>query len=142
MCSCISIVLICIFLMTSDVGKFNSLIYQSISSLVNCLFKYFVHILIWFYVFLLKFENLYIVNGSLLLGICYTNIFSQSVACLSIFLAVSHGHMKNRFFFLEPQMWHMEIPRLGVKSELQLLANSRSELRLQTTPQLMAMLDP
>ena len=85
--------------MTSDVGKFNSLIYQSISSLVNCLFKYFVHILIWFYVFLLKFENLYIVNGSLLLGICYTNIFSQSVACLSIFLAVSHGHMKNRFFF-------------------------------------------
>ena len=26
------------------------------------------------------------------------------------------------FFFLGPHLWHMEIPRLGVESELQLLA--------------------
>ena len=45
-------------------------------------------------------------------------------------------------------MWHMEVPKLEVKSELQLLAYTtatamqESELHLQTTPQLMAMLDP
>ena len=43
---------------------------------------------------------------------------------------------------------HVEVPRLGVKSELQLLAyttahgSTRSELHLQPTPQLTAMLDP
>ena len=26
------------------------------------------------------------------------------------------------FFFLGPHLWHMEVPRLGVDSELQLLA--------------------
>ena len=26
------------------------------------------------------------------------------------------------FFFLGPHLWHMEVPRLGVKSELQVLA--------------------
>ena len=26
------------------------------------------------------------------------------------------------FFFLEPYLWHMEVPRLGVELELQLLA--------------------
>ena len=28
------------------------------------------------------------------------------------------------FFFLGPHLWHMEVPRLGVKSELQLLATA------------------
>jgi len=52
------------------------------------------------------------------------------------------------FAFLGPYLWHIEVPRLGVKSELQLLAyatahsNARSKLSLQPTPQLMAMLDP
>ena len=30
------------------------------------------------------------------------------------------------FFFLGPRLWHMEVPRLGVKSELQLLAYTTS----------------
>ena len=52
------------------------------------------------------------------------------------------------FVFLGPYLWHMEVSRLGVKSELQLLAyptataTLRSEPRLQHTPQLTAMLDP
>ena len=50
------------------------------------------------------------------------------------------------FFVLRLHPQHMEIPRLGVESELQLLvytkAIARSELRLQPTPQLMATLDP
>ena len=53
------------------------------------------------------------------------------------------------FVFLGPYPRHMEVPRLGVQSDLQLLAvglhhshsNTGSELRLQPTSQLMAMLD-
>ena len=51
--------------------------------------------------------------------------------------------------FLGPHPWHMEVPRLGVQSELLLPAYARtnhsnvgSELCLQPTPQLMAMPDP
>ena len=50
--------------------------------------------------------------------------------------------------FFRPHLQHMEVPRLGVKSELQLLAYStatatvESEPHLQPTPQLMATLDP
>ena len=41
------------------------------------------------------------------------------------------------FFFLGPHPWHMEFPRLGVESGLQLLvytshSNARSELHLET----------
>ena len=53
------------------------------------------------------------------------------------------------FFFLGPNVWHMEVPRLQVESELQLLAyvchspsNTRSESRLRPTAQLMAVPDP
>ena len=51
-----------------------------------------------------------------------------------------------RFLGLHP--WHMEIPRLGVESELQLLAYATatarvgSEPSLPPTPQLTALLDP
>ena len=34
------------------------------------------------------------------------------------------------FVFLGPHLWHMEVPRLGVQSELQLLAYVRSEGQL------------
>ena len=54
------------------------------------------------------------------------------------------------FFFISlgQHLWHMEVPRLGVESELQLLAYATatamllSELCLQPTPQLTATLDP
>ena len=52
------------------------------------------------------------------------------------------------FFFLQPYLKYMEVPCLGVKSELQLLAhamatgNAEFELYLRPTPQLVAMLDP
>ena len=51
-------------------------------------------------------------------------------------------------FVLGPHLQHMEVPKLGVPSELQRLAyssatdNARSKPCLQTTPQLMAMLNP
>ena len=50
------------------------------------------------------------------------------------------------FIFLGPQPWHMEVPRLGVELELQLLAYTtatatKSELHLQPTLQLTATLD-
>ena len=52
------------------------------------------------------------------------------------------------FGFLGPHPQHMEVPRLGVQLELQLLAYATStatqdpEPHLQPTPQLMAMPDP
>ena len=46
-----------------------------------------------------------------------------------------------------PLLQHMQLPRLGVKSELQLglchsCSNARFEVHLQHTPQLLVMLDP
>ena len=35
------------------------------------------------------------------------------------------------FFFLLPHLWHMEVPVLGIRSELQLHSNARSELHLR-----------
>ena len=32
----------------------------------------------------------------------------------------AHIEIHHFFFFLRPHLWHMEIPRVGVKSELQL----------------------
>ena len=52
------------------------------------------------------------------------------------------------FFFLRPHLQHMEGPRLGVESELQLPAygpqspNAGSELHLLPTPQFVATPDP
>ena len=49
------------------------------------------------------------------------------------------------FFFLELRPWYIEVPRLGVKLELQLHhrhSNTGSELHLQPIPHLMATLDP
>ena len=51
------------------------------------------------------------------------------------------------FAFLGPQPWHMEVSRLGVKLELQLLAYTTAKAtwrlsHLQPTPQLMATPDP
>ena len=52
------------------------------------------------------------------------------------------------FLLLQPHLWHMEVPGLGVKLELQLLAyghshsNAGSEPWLRPTPQLTAMPDP
>ena len=44
--------------------------------------------------------------------------------------------------FLGPPLWHMEVPRQGVELELQLPAYTGSELHLQSTPQLSAMMNP
>ena len=50
------------------------------------------------------------------------------------------------YVFLVPHLWHMEVLRLGVKSEQPVAglrhSNARSKPRLQPTPQLTAMLDP
>ena len=53
------------------------------------------------------------------------------------------------FTFLEPRSWHLEVPRLGVESELHLPtslhhshSNAGSELHLRPILQLTAMLDP
>ena len=55
----------------------------------------------------------------------FPNIFSHSEGCLCLF-----------FFFLGLNLRHMEVPRLGVQSELQLHhshSNIRSEPRLKPT---------
>ena len=49
------------------------------------------------------------------------------------------------FVFLGPHLWHMDVPRLGVESELQLLATATGTATwdLQSAPtKLMATPDP
>jgi len=46
------------------------------------------------------------------------------------------------FFFLGLHQQHMEIPRLGVKLELQLLAYTTATTTMEPVPQLTAALDP
>ena len=51
------------------------------------------------------------------------------------------------FFFLRAAPWHVEVPRLGVESELLLLADTtatatRDLSHIYDLPQLTAMLDP
>ena len=47
-----------------------------------------------------------------------TLCFPRSVLLSIMF----HGYSRLFFFFLGPHLWHTEVLRLGVKSELQLLA--------------------
>ena len=50
------------------------------------------------------------------------------------------------FWFLGPHLWHMEVPRGLIRATAASLqhshSNEGSELRLQPTPQIMAVLDP
>ena len=61
------------------------------------------------------------------------------VVCPKFYLLIYLG-------FLGPHPRHMEVPRLGVESELQLPASTTAtatpDLSLQPTPQLTATLDP
>ena len=45
------------------------------------------------------------------------------------------------FLFYDLNLWCMEVPRLEVKSELQLLPTPQPQQRLQPTPQLAVMPD-
>ena len=59
--------------------------------------------------------------------------------------SLSEAIYEEKNFFLQPHLWHMEVPRLGVELELQLLqghTNARSEPHLRPMPQLVAMPDP
>ena len=82
-------------------------------------------------------------------------LFSSNLAvvgCNSSYPAILMGEndtMQVFLFvcFLGSHLWHMEVPRLGVKSELQLPAYTTATAtpdlsRLRSAPQLTAMLDP
>ena len=72
-----------------------------------------------------------------------------------LLLNLASSHPASPFIFvgfLGPRLWHMEVPRLGVESELQLPptnsslhhihSNARSEPGLQPVPQLVVIPDP
>ena len=72
----------------------------------------------------------------------YTQEWNHWLICFSIFSVFFS------FVFLGPHPRHLEVPRLGVQSELRLPglhhrhSNARSKLCLQPTPHLTAMPDP
>lgn len=68
-----------------------SLMIICISSMENCLFKFFAHCLVKFSVFLLLSyrSSLYILDISLFSDVRFANIFSHSVSCLFTVLIVS-----------------------------------------------------
>ena len=64
----------------------------------------------------------------------------------SLSLSLTHTHTHICIFFLGPHLQHMEVPRLGVKLELQLPAYTTAtatqmQATLQPTPQPTAMLE-
>ena len=66
--------------------SFRVLVCHLLSSLVRCLFRFFVHFLIgWFIFLLLSFRSsLYVLDSSPLSNMSFADILSQSVACLLI----------------------------------------------------------
>ena len=67
----------------------------------------------------------------------------QALKLLSV--KITQVSLSISFFFLGLNLWHMEVPSLGVKLELQCHPGHNhvgSELSLQTTPQLTATLYP
>ena len=72
-----------------------------------------------------------------------------AIICLKGILPKSRSGRFTFFFLLRPHPWHMEVPRLRVKSELLLLTYTTatatqdlSHICRRSTPQLMAMPDP
>ena len=93
MCSDISqLVSVCISLMTYDMEHlFICLFAICISSLVKYLLRSLAHFSIGLFVFLLlsSKSSLYTLDSIPLSDVSFTNIFSQSVACLLILLILS-----------------------------------------------------
>ena len=82
------VILICISLMTNGVEHcFKHLFTIYLSSLAKCLFKAFAHFFNWMFVFSLG--SLYILDTSRLPDTWFAALFSQSTACLFIFLLMT-----------------------------------------------------
>lgn len=82
------VVLFWISLITNDVEYlFCELIGHLWSSIVKCLLKSFTHLkILSVYLLLIFRHSLHILDMELFVVTCITNIFTQSVACLFIFL--------------------------------------------------------
>ena len=105
-------VIICISQMTNDVEELF------ICLLVNCVspyVKYFLNSVLIFVFLLPEFLDFLVCSVyKCFVGLYILQIVSLSMVCLFIFFFF--------LFFLGPTLQHIEVPRLGVKSELQLLA--------------------
>ena len=89
------------FLLTYDVEYISICLFAIyVPSLVWWLLKFWVHLLIWLFIFLLLSckSSLYILDDSSSSHVSFANIFSLSVACLFIHLTMPS--MKQKFLIL------------------------------------------
>ena len=117
------IVLMWISLITNDVGRiFMGLLALFLFLWVSILvFTSYSIGLSLFYLLLLRVFNIFSVMVLCLLHLA--NIFLLwLVLSFSLWCLLIKGSLIFFFCFLGPLLWHMEVPRLGVESELQLQA--------------------
>ena len=126
-------VLICIFLIVSDIEHIFMCLYVFLGKLFIQLLCPFLNMVVWILSLLLSCtSSLYSLDINLFLGILFANIFSPSVGCLFVLLMAS---------FTVQKLFHLMLSRLFIFAFVSLACGDRSKkiLLRQTSKSILPM---